>query len=213
MVPRATVWTLWMALVSCAQRQKVACAINNGLGRVPPLGWATWQTCGDESCGHDVCTEAEVKQVATAMQRNGLHAAGYTLIILDDCWVAPNRTSTGELTWDRTRFSAGIPGLVTWLNERGFRLGIYTSAGNATCTGLPGSRYHYQQDANTFSSWGVSYVKLGACACPARTPSVAPCMSLPVPIPECLCAVQIGVATSRTKSGREPVHIGHLQRR
>jgi alpha-galactosidase len=79
-----------------------------------------------------------VKEVAAAMQRNGMQAAGYNLISLDDCWVGPNRTSEGELTWDRARFPAGIPELARWLQHRDFQLGIYTSAGSTTCTGLPG---------------------------------------------------------------------------
>eukprot|EP01047_Picozoa_sp_COSAG01_P011578 COSAG01_NODE_508_length_16107_cov_120.001187_10_plen_630_part_00 len=104
-----------------------------------------------------------MKEVAAAMQRNGMQAAGYNLISLDDCWVGPNRTSEGELTWDRARFPAGIPELARWLQHRDFQLGIYTSAGSTTCTGLPGSRYHYLQDTATFARWGVSYLKLDWC--------------------------------------------------
>eukprot|EP00729_Bicosta_minor_P028362 gene28362-24871_t len=48
--------------------------LDNGLALRPPLGWSTWQTCGDEACSHDACTEDEVKSVATAMQTNGMQA-------------------------------------------------------------------------------------------------------------------------------------------
>ena len=43
-----------------------AVGLDNGLGRRPPLGWSTWQTCGDAACSHDACNEAEIKAVATS---------------------------------------------------------------------------------------------------------------------------------------------------
>lgn len=62
------------ALVALAAALHGAAAYDNGLGRTPPLGWNTWMTCGDSTCGHDVCSEAEVKSIATAMQANGMQA-------------------------------------------------------------------------------------------------------------------------------------------
>ena len=61
-------------------------ALNNGVGRTPPLGWNTWKTCGEESCGHDICNEAEIKSVAMAMIQNGMQDLGYNYVNLDDCW-------------------------------------------------------------------------------------------------------------------------------
>ena len=157
-------------------------------GRLPPLGWNSWCTGG--SCGqpgyvrnasraglHDVCNEAEVKQVATAMLDNGMRAAGWSYINLDDCWVDLERTAAGELTWDRSRFPSGIPALIDWLHSRSFLFGLYTAAGNLTCStggrvsptgakGAPGSGGHYAQDASTFASWGVDYIKLDWCRMP-----------------------------------------------
>ena len=48
----------------------------------------------------------------------------------------------------------------------GFKFGLYTSGGDEICSSggrdntIPGSDGHYIQDANTFSSWGVNYIKL-----------------------------------------------------
>jgi len=141
----------------------LATAVDNGLARTPPLGWNSWVTCEDEGCTHDFCNEAEVKSVATAMQDNGMQALGYTYVNLDDCWVALERTAEGKLTWDAGRFPSGLPSLISWLHERNFRFGLYTSAGNATCSsggrpsagGAPGSRGHYNEDAATFAAWEV----------------------------------------------------------
>lgn len=133
--------------------------------QTPPLGWSTWETCGDSQCAHDVCSEAELKSVATSMQRSGLQAAGWNYVNVDDCWGGPrNLTGDRRLTWNATRFPSGIPALTAWLHQRGFRFGLYTSAGDQTCHGgLPGSRGFYDLDAKTFASWGVDYVKFDWC--------------------------------------------------
>ena len=107
--------------------------------------------------------QRKVKAVATAMQENGMQALGWNRVDLDDCWVDDRSSVTGKLTWDTSRFPSGIPSLAEWLHGRNFLFGLYTSAGNATCTGKVGSRGHYQVDAQSFADWGVDYVKLDWC--------------------------------------------------
>lgn len=144
-----------------------ASAYNNGVGMRPVMGWNTWCTMGP--CSNDVCTETEVKEVATAMLSNGMFAAGYTYINLDDCWAALDRDAKDHIIPDPERFPSGIPALVDWLHEKGFKFGLYTSAGNVTCNPggrsrkPPGSYDHYQEDAATFASWKVDYVKIDWC--------------------------------------------------
>ena len=148
-----------------------ACAaLSNGVGRVPPLGWSSWLTCGDEPCGHDVCNEQEVRAAATAMMSNGMHAIGWNYVNLDDCWAATERNETTQrLMWDAQRFPSGLPALIDWLHGMGYKFGLYTSAGDTTCSSggrngsVPGSRGHYALDATTFADWGVDYVKFDWC--------------------------------------------------
>ena len=119
---------------------------------------------------HDVCAEAEVKAVATEMLRNGMQAAGYRYVNLDDCWIHPNRTDRGELQCDPFRFPSGLASLAGWLHARGFLLGVYTSGGWRTCANggadpgdtfrrnktIPGSYPdYYERDATTLAAWGV----------------------------------------------------------
>ena len=147
------------------------CAASpNGLGRTPPLGWSTWMTCGDAECTHDYCDENMIKEAATALTTTGLQKLNYSYVLLDDCWASPDRDpTTNALTWDAERFPSGIPALAKWLGARGFKLGIYTSAGNQTCSSggrprpIPGSRDHYTEDARAFATWNVSYVKYDWC--------------------------------------------------
>jgi len=43
------------------------------------------------------------------------------------------------------------------------KFGLYTSVGTTTCRGDPGSYGHFTQDAQTFASWEVDYVKIDWC--------------------------------------------------
>ncbi|RZC19784.1 Alpha-galactosidase, partial [Glycine soja] len=44
------------------------------------------------------------------------------------------------------------------------QLGIYSDTGNQTCSKrMPGSLGHEEQDAQTFASWGVGYLKYDNC--------------------------------------------------
>ena len=66
--------------------------------------------------------------------------------------------------------------LTGWLHDRGFTFGLYTSAGNETCSSgtraskPPGSYGYYYQDALTFSSWSVDYVKIDWCGSDLNNP-------------------------------------------
>src|SRR6266571_3057168 len=56
-----------------------------------------------------------------------------------------------------------------YVHSLGLKFGIYTSAGVTNCaTHSAGSYGHYKQDAATFASWGVDYVKLDWCRVPYR---------------------------------------------
>ena len=101
------------------------------------------------------------------MKSNGMYDAGYTHINLDDCWEACYRDLNGNIQASIERFPSGIKNLTNYLHELGFLFGLYTSAGSETCSSgdrpcrVSGSYGHYTQDAETFASWGVDYVKIG----------------------------------------------------
>jgi alpha-galactosidase len=123
----------------------------------PPMGWNSWNRFG---CNID---ENLIRSTADAIVANGLDAAGYRYVNIDDCWMASTRDSQGRLQADPTRFPSGIAALATYVHNKGLKLGIYSSAGTATCQGLPASLDHETTDANTFASWGVDYLKYDNC--------------------------------------------------
>ncbi len=132
-------------------------AFASPLALAPPMGWNSWNQFG---CN---INESLIRETADAMVARGLHAAGYEYVVIDDCWQAQARDSNGDLQPDPLRFPGGIKALADYVHDRGLKFGIYTSVGNVTCQGKPGSRDHELQDANLFASWGVDYVKDDFC--------------------------------------------------
>ncbi|CAN6463354.1 unnamed protein product [Victoria cruziana] len=132
--------------------------LNNGLGFTPQMGWNSWN--------HFACdiNEDLIRQTADAMVYTGLSAVGYQYINLDDCWAEQNRDSQGKLVPKASTFPSGIKALADYVHSKGLKLGIYSDAGTFTCSKtMPGSLGHEDQDAKTFASWGVDYLKYDNC--------------------------------------------------
>ena len=130
---------------------------GNRLALTPPMGWDSWNKFG---CN---INETLIKQIADSIALDGMKDAGYKYVIIDDCWLAKSRDSTGHLVADSTRFPNGIKPLADYVHSLGLKLGIYEDRGFATCQGYPGSYRHEALDAQTFASWGVDYLKYDNC--------------------------------------------------
>ena len=151
---RLLVCVVFLALVAVPH----ALAVNNGLGRTPAMGWNSWNHYG---CG---VSEAIIKQVASTMASNGMKAAGYEYVNLDDCWMATSRTSAGALVADPNNFPDGMAALASYVHSLGLKIGLYEDMGTATCQGRPGSYGHYAQDIATYISWDIDYIKMDWCS-------------------------------------------------
>lgn len=106
-------------------------ALENGLARTPPMGWNDWNAFG---CN---VSETLVEQTADYLVSSGLKDAGYTYVNIDDCWMTSARNSAGQLVPDPAKFPNGISGTAAYVHSKGLKLGIYESAGTATCDKLP----------------------------------------------------------------------------
>ncbi|HTV63216.1 MAG TPA: NPCBM/NEW2 domain-containing protein [Verrucomicrobiae bacterium] len=133
--------------------------LTNGLALTPPMGW--------NSYNHFACNidETIIKSEADAMSTNGMEAAGYCFINIDDCWQT-NRDANGVLVADPVKFPHGIKALADYVHSKGLKLGIYSDHGTVTCQGKPGSYGYEYLDALTFASWGVDYLKYDNCNLP-----------------------------------------------
>ncbi|WP_309113284.1 lectin [Saccharothrix sp.] len=140
-------------------------AAPGGPAPTPPLGWNSWNTFGCD------IGETLIKQAADAMVSSGMKAAGYQYVVIDDCWFDPNRDAQGNLRGHPTRFPSGMKALGDYIHSKGLKFGIYQVPTGQTCAqrggaypGSTGSFGHEVQDANTFASWGVDYLKYDWCS-------------------------------------------------
>jgi alpha-galactosidase len=136
-----------------------------GVAARPPLGWNSWNTFG---C---LVTQDDVRAQADAMVSSGMRAAGYSYVVVDDCWFAPQRDVDGQLRADPARFPAGMAALADYVHAQGLKFGIYASPADRTCAqlsgnypGATGSAGHERTDAATFAAWGVDYLKYDWCS-------------------------------------------------
>ena len=127
-----------------------------GLALTPPMGWNSWNTF---ACNVD---EALIREMTDAVVSSGMKDAGYTYIVIDDCWHG-QRDSLGFIHPDPQRFPSGIKVLADYIHSKGLKFGIYSCAGDKTCGGRPGSRGHEYQDAISYAQWGVDYLKYDWC--------------------------------------------------
>ena len=141
-----------LAAPSAAHAQKFA-----GLARTPPMGWNSWNRF---ACNID---ERLVRETADAMVATGMKDAGYEYVNLDDCWHG-TRDSVGFIRPDPARFPSGMRALADYVHAKGLKLGLYSDAGWKTCGGRPGSRGYEFQDALTYASWGIDYLKYDWCS-------------------------------------------------
>ncbi len=133
----------------------------NGLALTPPMGWNGYNHFGRR------VTASIVESAARALVSSGMRAAGYTYVNIDGGWALPSRTRQGTLQPNPKLFPQGIAPVASYVHSLGLEFGIYSSAGTRNCAGTSAGSYgHYQQDAQTFASWGVDFVKLDWCYVP-----------------------------------------------
>ena len=140
-------------------------AVSSVIAATPPLGWNSWNTFG---CN---ISESLIEATADAMVSSGMQAAGFEYVNLDDCWM-DGRDASGNLQWNASKSPSGIPALADYVHGKGLKLGIYETPNTVTCVGLyggispsvaVGSLGHETEDARTFASWGVDYLKYDLC--------------------------------------------------
>ena len=138
---------------------------NTQVALTPPMGWNSWNKFGCH------VSEELIRGVADAIASNGMKAAGYKYVNIDDCWQV-SRDAQGTIVADPATFPSGIKALADYVHSKGLKLGIYTDAGRATCEGRPGSYQHEAQDVNTYAAWDIDYVKIDWCHAEGLEPEV-----------------------------------------
>ena len=132
---------------------------------LPQMGFNNWNSthCRDEF------NETMIRGIADKFISLGLRNAGYRYVNIDDCWANWQRDKNGNLQANPKRFPGGIKALAAYIHQHGLKFGLYSSAGTSTCEplqenrGFPGGLGHEKQDAATFASWDVDYLKYDNC--------------------------------------------------
>jgi len=129
---------------------------GNLLALTPPMGWNSW------NCWGLSVSDEKLKSSAQAMIDKGLIDHGWTYMNIDDGWEAEQRNANGEIVANKKFPNMKVLG--DWLHGHGLKFGIYSSPGPKTCGGYLGSYQHEQQDATTYASWGIDYLKYDWCS-------------------------------------------------
>jgi alpha-galactosidase len=128
---------------------------DDALALTPPLGWNSWNVWGGS------VDDAKVRAAADAMISSGLAAHGYQFINVDDGWEG-QRDANGVLQPNQ-KFP-NMKALTDYVHSKGLKIGIYSSPGNRTCQGLPGSLGYEEIDAKTWAEWGFDVLKHDWCS-------------------------------------------------
>jgi alpha-galactosidase len=153
---RALTIVLLLAAVPAAAQDKPVPRAPNGLALTPPMGWNSWNKF---QCNVD---EALIRRTADSIVASGMRDAGYTYVVIDDCWHGA-RDARGDIQPDPARFPSGMKALGDYIHSKGLKFGIYSDAGSKTCGGRPGSQGREYQDAAQYAAWGVDYLKYDWC--------------------------------------------------
>lgn len=129
--------------------------VGNVIGLTPAMGWNSWNCWGLN------VSQEKVIQSAQSLIDKGLADYGYSYINVDDAWEADERNADGTIATN-DRFP-DMKALGDWLHARGLKFGIYSSPGDRTCGQYLGSLDHEKQDAETYNSWGIDYLKYDWC--------------------------------------------------
>ena len=132
------------------------------LAKLPPMGWNSWNTFGEN------ISEQLIKETADVMAEQGYLEAGYEYLVIDDCWALMERDENGRLVPDPVKFPNGMKAVADYVHSKGLKFGMYSCAGIRTCAGYPSSYDHEYVDAQTFADWGVDFLKYDFCNFPSH---------------------------------------------
>ena len=136
-------------------RAEFTLKVGSKIALTPPMGWNSW------NCWGLSVSQEKVMSSAAALINRGLADYGYSYMNIDDAWEAEERAPDGSIVTNE-KFP-DIKGLADWLHSNGLKMGIYSSPGDRTCGGYLGTIDHEKQDAETWNSWGVDYLKYDWC--------------------------------------------------
>ena len=126
------------------------------LAATPPMGWNSWNSF------HLDIDDPIIRAQAKAMVDSGMKAAGYEYVVIDGGWEGFH-DAQGIFHPDILKFP-NMKDLCDYIHGLGLKVGIHDSPGPVTCSGREASYGHEEQDAETFASWGIDFIKYDWCS-------------------------------------------------
>jgi alpha-galactosidase len=136
-------------------------SIGDRICLTPPMGWNSW------NCWGLAVDEQKVIASANTYRNKGLMNHGWTYVNIDDGWeirgdLNPKRDPEGNI-FTNEKFP-DMKRLGDSIHALGLKFGIYSSPGPLTCGGYTASYQHEEQDARSYASWGIDYLKYDWCS-------------------------------------------------
>ncbi|HTX76187.1 MAG TPA: glycoside hydrolase family 27 protein [Terracidiphilus sp.] len=128
---------------------------SSQVAQTPPMGWNSWNYFAGK------VTDQDIRNSADQIVSSGMKDAGYIYVNIDDTWQG-QRDANGNIQ-SNSKFP-DMKALADYVHSKGLKIGIYSGPGPKTCAGYEGSLGHEEQDAKTWASWGIDYVKYDLCS-------------------------------------------------
>lgn len=119
------------------------------------MGWSTWNYFK-----HDI-SDALVRSQADALVASGMRDAGYVYVNIDGGW--QGYRDTDGVLHPNSSFP-DMKALGDYIHSKGLKFGLYSGPGPTSCGGATTSYGFETQDAKTFASWGVDFLKYDLCS-------------------------------------------------
>jgi hypothetical protein len=129
--------------------------IGDKIALTPPMGWNSWNFFARR------IDDQKMRAAADAMVSSGLADHGWTYVNVDDCWQG-QRDADGNIQ-SNEKFP-DMQAMADYIHSKGLKFGTYSSPGSTTCAGFTASYHHEAQDVQTYTKWGVDYVKYDWCS-------------------------------------------------
>ena len=137
-------------------------SIGDRISLTPPMGWNSWNAWGLAVDQKKVIASAKV------YKEKGLMNHGWTYINIDDGWEIqgslpdPKRDVNGNILCN-SKFP-DMKALGDSIHSLGLKFGIYSSPGLLTCGEYTASYGYELNDAKSYASWGIDYLKYDWCS-------------------------------------------------
>mmetsp|Transcript_20067 Transcript_20067/g.52115 ORF Transcript_20067/g.52115 Transcript_20067/m.52115 type:complete len:576 (+) Transcript_20067:146-1873(+) len=166
---------LILASVAATLLAPPAAALDNGLGRLPGLGWNS-DYC--TNCSHGALgtsrlggfqNEGFIKHIADVMhntvQPSGktFQQLGFEYVNMDASWNLPTRSASGDLQPNPEQWPSGIDNTISYVHSLGLKFGLYGDRGTQDCAKNPGALGHEVADADFMAKHKVDWYKEDSC--------------------------------------------------